>query len=77
MIFPNYNFAEHELVAVKRRNCEDVAAEGFTQNGLYDIAIRGKTVSVYCDFQTDGGNWLVSAIVTAIIFYRIMHALRF
>ena len=65
------NFAEHELVVVRRRNCEDVAVAGFTQNGLYDIAISGRTVSVYCDFQTDGGNWLVSGIFHVVLPLRV------
>ena len=52
-------FSGNELAILKRRDCKDVAQQGKTQSGLYDIVINGRTTSVYCDLRTAGGNWLV------------------
>ena len=45
-------------------NCRDVAQAGFNKSGIFNITVPGKPekVQVYCDFETEGGGWLVSFI---------------
>ena len=59
-------------------NCRDVAQAGFNKSGIFNITVSQKSltsfwmglkqvlgrvdIQVYCDLETDGGDWLVSFI---------------
>ena len=38
-------------------SCLDLLKRGTTSDGVYDIQINGKRVSVFCDMTTQGGGW--------------------
>ena len=46
---------------VTRRNCDDVPQAGVQADGVYEVFIAGNFVQVYCEFNREGNNWLVSA----------------
>ena len=48
-------------------SCDDVSQSGLNTNGIHNITVQGRSglVPVYCDLNTDGGNWLVSYSVKA------------
>ena len=59
-------------------SCRDVAQAGFNKSGIFNITLSQKALTfvwmglkqvlgkvefqVYCDLQTEGGDWLVSFI---------------
>ena len=57
-LFFNLSFVEESRL--RQKDCSYFARKGCRQNGLYKVTINGKKVEVYCDLQTDGGNWTVS-----------------
>ena len=46
----------------KSLNCRDVYRAGNTRSGIYNITLSGIAGKdeVYCDLETDGGEWLVN-----------------
>ena len=50
--------------------CDKVSLSGFNISGIYNITVQGRSepVPVYCELNTNGGNWLVSYfIITRLI----------
>ncbi|XP_033895430.1 ficolin-1-like [Acipenser ruthenus] len=42
------------------KNCKELLEEGHTLSGWYTVYTESnKSISVYCDMDTDGGGWLV------------------
>ncbi|XP_054755870.2 techylectin-5A-like [Lytechinus pictus] len=46
------------LVPGQPMDCADIQARGANVSGVYAI-YPGKHINVYCDMETDGGNWTV------------------
>ena len=46
-------------------SCDKVSRSGFNTSGIYDITVQGRSgpVPVYCELNTNGGNWLVSYFI--------------
>ena len=40
-------------------HCDKLRAEGFDVDGSYSIEIDGSDAQVFCEFHSDGQNWLV------------------
>ena len=49
-----------EVNLLNRKNCDDVYNAGFRHDGVYDISVNNRLVQVYCQFGSDGNNWMVS-----------------
>jgi ficolin len=43
----------------QQRSCLEILYAGWRQNGVYQITVNNKLVSVYCDMETDSGGWVV------------------
>ena len=65
-----------------RRDCSDVSRAGFNKSGIYSITVRGRVIDVYCDLETDGGNWTVRSrrdevkLVSIFINWMLLRAIR-
>ena len=49
------------IVAVTRSNCDEIYEAGIQEDGVYDIFSKISFDQVYCEFDRNGSNWLVSA----------------
>lgn len=41
------------------KDCSEVKSTGSSKSGVYSINVNNRSVEVYCDFSTPGGDWLV------------------
>ena len=59
-----YNHSTKLYLTENFPNCRDVAQAGFNKSGIFNINVPGKPkiLQIYCDFETDGGDWMVSFI---------------
>jgi len=44
------------------RYCDRYFSQGVRRSGIYAINVMGKQIEIYCEFQSDGHNWIVSSI---------------
>ena len=54
-------------------SCDDVSRSGLNISGIYNISVQGTNgnIPVYCELDTNGGNWLVSYSITAYLTINI------
>ena len=54
-------------------SCDDVSRSGLNRNGIYYISVQNRSnpVPVYCELDTNGGNWLVSYSIKAYLTINI------
>ena len=69
-----YNHPTKLYLTENLSNCRDVAQAGFNKSGIFNITLSEQSFThawkwltelqfqVYCDLETDGGDWLVSFI---------------
>lgn len=69
MIRPDLKVYLPDLTTKKMAtSCNDVDRDTTKSGGIFDINIPGIGVSeVYCDLETDGGNWTVSEAIIYIV----------
>jgi len=53
----------HISVGQGLKNCKNLKDFGNTSSGIYNISAGCGNLAVYCDQETDGGGWLVSALI--------------
>ena len=55
-------------------SCDDVSRSGLNTSGIYNISVqdRSKPVSVYCELNTNNGNWLVSYSIKDYLMINIL-----
>ena len=54
-------------------SCNHVSRFELLTSGIYNISVqdRSEPVPVYCELDTNGGNWLVSYSITAYLTINI------
>ena len=74
-----YNHPTKLYLTEKLSNCHDMAQAGFNRSGIFNITLPEQSFThvwvwvklllielkfqVYCDLETDGGDWLVSVFI--------------
>jgi len=53
----------HISVGQGLKNCKNLKDFGSTSSGISHISVGLGDLAVYCDQETDGGGWLVSALI--------------
>ena len=43
------------------RYCDRYFSQGVRRSGIYTVNAMGRQIEVYCEFQLDGHNWIVSS----------------
>ena len=71
-----YNLKHNHITKLylteKLSNCRDVAQAGFNKSGIFTLSEQffihvTLEFQVYCDLETDDGDWLVSFICIALL----------
>ena len=64
IFYSEYNHPTKLYFTENFPNCRDVAQAGFNKGGIFSITVPGKSerFEIYCDFETNGGDWLVSFV---------------
>ena len=52
------------IAAMSKRNCDDIYEDGLRTDGVYDVYTGSKFAQVYCEFEQENYNWLVSFSVS-------------
>ena len=60
-----------------RKNCDDVYNAGFRDDGVYNISVNNRPVQVYCQFGSDGNNWMVSKLSKLFLIRESVKLYRF
>ena len=54
---------EENLKKVQRRerpiHCDKLYNEGTSVSGIYHVDVNGRNVTIYCQFEKNGMNWVV------------------
>ena len=61
MLVDNNIFSMFPVAPTLIQDCSDVEAKGLVNSGMYTVqpVDSGEPIEVYCDMETDGGNWTV------------------